>query len=989
MKSFSGRTQRLKLNILAAFLLVAGVVGLLFTGREHLKPPLSRCMTDVGYMSVYGGNDTYYAIDGGKGRVIKLENGGFAFEIKGAGNAKSFYQAEDICVNESDGSFYVQSVDWDESGFLLASERILHFDTNGKYIDTVYQINYEQKDEVNKHRLFDIEYDSDGLKFLYVDEKNIYWYRINENGSEKIATFEYDRALTMFQNFTQDGNNAVLGVDKRGKIIRFSNKGVEKIYQTPSGNNEVLYSVALDNEHGVYFVDIYNFELKKVTSVSSTEVVTSSSELMDREFAPGEGQLLAVRINDSAEGRVFAAMVDGHIVSMDGQGNVILCEDEFTPVSQLIIKRVAAWTFLIVSLIAAVYFILMVVMQIYANRYKIAPSTQIEAAMALFAIIITMGTIAQTSVSFRENFINNIGQNLEVVAVIGSGEIKEEWISAVNSASDYMNEPYKRMSDYLYRLTTEKHNYDSRYGAEIDIIDSDGRAYSIVFPDNSIGAYFPKEASSKAEIEEVYKHRQAFVSYSSLEAGGSFIYGRAPIFNDEGEVIAVLSIGQDSLKVNLMLEEITKRISLNIILIVIVLMFLVNEIFAYVSERKKFKSTRPEDFTCIGDKKIPVQMLRICAFSVSFVLNMTSSFLSVYTSSFWDESLGIPESLAGAIPLFANNIFVALSALFCPWVQSKVGFRTLTLIGGLCSLSGDFLAGLSVNYISIVLALLLNGLGFGILINSVSIAVGTIDGDEKRQSALTKYNAGCVSGINCGMIAGSFLAGAVAYNQVFFVTTALWAAQLFLFIYLGRFITKKPAPPVQTYNRKTFLFPPSGLCYVFMVSLPYAIMGGFLYFYIPIYASAQGYNEKYVSLLMMIYAACGILLGGNITKLMWKWFDNKSIVVAVAQALLAWIIIAQFKNIWMVSLGVLILGLSFCYGTNVAVEAFLNIKGMERISEDNAMSVYNFSQNMGQSISSIVCGEIMAVGMFKGMGVFAIITAVLTTFYFVVVRRKG
>ena len=143
------------------------------------------------------------------------------------------------------------------------------------------------------------------------------------------------------------------------------------------------------------------------------------------------------------------------------------------------------------------------------------------------------------------------------------------------------------------------------------------------------------------------------------------------------------------------------------VLSIIVIMFLINETFSLADGKKKYEEGTK---ITISGSVVPVYMLRLAAFGVCFVLNMTSSFLSVYTSSFWSKGLGISEAMAGAVPLFANGVFSALSALVCPRLMEKAGFRRLAAAGILCSGAGDLLAGLSRGYPSIVLALLLNGL---------------------------------------------------------------------------------------------------------------------------------------------------------------------------------------------------------------------------------------------------------------------------------------
>ncbi|MBE6002369.1 MAG: MFS transporter, partial [Sarcina sp.] len=402
------------------------------------------------------------------------------------------------------------------------------------------------------------------------------------------------------------------------------------------------------------------------------------------------------------------------------------------------------------------------------------------------------------------------------------------------------------------------------------------------------------------------------------------------------------------------------------VLSIIVIMFLINEGFFLAEGKKEYEEGKE---VTISGRVVPVYLLRIAAFGVCFVLNMTSSFLSVYTSSFWSAGLGISESMAGAVPLFANGVFSALSALFCPKLMEKTGFKGLAAAGILCSGAGDLLAGLSRNYPSIVLALLLNGLGFGILINSISITIGRIDSGKDREAGYAGFNAGCVAGINCGMIVGSILVSFIEYHQVFFITSTLWLSLIFLFWTVGRYIPE--SMPAETVERVRGRISPSALLYSVCVVMPYAAAGSFMYYYLPILVTSGGYSEEYVSLLMMIYAVCGIFLGQTLAPVLWTKLGRRSVLLAIVLALSGWEIIALYPALSMVALAMFFIGVSFSFGVNVMMNAFLSQRGVAQMGQDMAVGVYEFASRTGQCVSPLICSALMGMGFAYGIGVFA------------------
>lgn len=429
-----------------------------------------------------------------------------------------------------------------------------------------------------------------------------------------------------------------------------------------------------------------------------------------------------------------------------------------------------------------------------------------------------------------------------------------------------------------------------------------------------------------------------------------------------------------------------KNIFINVLLVTIALLFLLNEIYVTAKEKRQERKHN-SDVPCIDGKPVPVHVMRLCAFGISFVLNMTSSFLSVYTSGFWTETLGITQALAGAVPLFANSLFVTASALFVPILHEKAGFRFTVAAGVICSCGGDLLAGLSVNYSSIVLALLLNGLGFGLLLNSISISIGRMEPEEKRQTAVSNFNASCMAGINSGMIAGSFLAGAIAYHRIFYVTSVLWALLWLLFAYASRFI---PGKAVGLYKRRGIIqLPWRSLLYNVVLVLPYALTGSFMYYYIPIYTSNLGYSEKYCSLLMILYALCVIVLSTPLSRMIWERLKRRSVYLAVGMALFAWLMIAAATHMIVALIAMLILGISFSFGLNVLVFAFMEDTSAQGINGEDAMSVYNFFNSAGQTVSSIVCGLILGAGMLRGMLVFSGCCVLFIAGYWLLIERAG
>jgi len=88
-------------------------------------------------------------------------------------------------------------------------------------------------------------------------------------------------------------------------------------------------------------------------------------------------------------------------------------------------------------------------------------------------------------------------------------------------------------------------------------------------------------------------------------------------------------------------------------------------------------------------------------------------------------------------------------------------------------------------------------------------------------------------------------------------------------------------------------------------------------------------------------------------------------------ALSGWEIIALYPALSMVALAMFFIGVSFSFGVNVMMNAFLSQRGVAQMGQDMAVGVYEFASRTGQCVSPLVCSALMGMGFAYGIGVFA------------------
>ena len=651
--------------------------------------------------------------------------------------------------------------------------------------------------------------------------------------------------------------------------------------------------------------------------------------------------------NVYAKSDMLFTVYNDEIVAFKANGQVLSREGTFVNGKRL---NLINWSYIAIfglSLLCLGYLALRCICHVLVNKPKISIVAVSEISIVIFTLALSGSIIFGVSNPFQFNYLDHVTGQLKDMAISGANRFNYEWLDGIHNASDFMNEDYTAMSNLLHSMTTEGHDVDSRYGAEINIIDSDGRGYAICYTDNSIGTYYPMASSTYADVQKVYNTGKPLESEPTLAAGGTFLFGYAPIFDKDRKVVAVFSITQDNYRVMEAFGHIITDITISVMLVIIALIFFMNEGFSIIPQMREEKQLGVK-FASIGNNPAPLSMLRIMSFTTAFVLNMTSSFLSVYTSSFWNETLGIPQAMAGAIPLFANRIFAASCALLCPTLHRKLGYRYLTMIGVILSTLGALLSGLSQSYSSICLALLLNGLGYGILLNSGFIALGMVEPADKRRIGFVGYSVAEDAGTNIGTIIGAFLAGFFAYYQVFFITSVLWGLHVFMFWRVGRQIVRPVEANIDTTQRgltkNRIHFPFKAILFLLICTVPYAMIGKFASYSIPIIVNGLGYSPKYTSLLLVIRAVCIIALSKSLAGIMWAKLNKKAIIPAYLIALLGWLFIANSTDLRIMSVAMVLIGLSFAFGRNMIEWSFLDSNLINGFGKDTALGSVHINE---------------------------------------------
>jgi predicted MFS family arabinose efflux permease len=159
---------------------------------------------------------------------------------------------------------------------------------------------------------------------------------------------------------------------------------------------------------------------------------------------------------------------------------------------------------------------------------------------------------------------------------------------------------------------------------------------------------------------------------------------------------------------------------------------------------------------------------------------------------------------------------------------------------------------------------------------------------------------------------------------------------------LGRFIKAKPV-----------------WSFVALIQNPYIIFGSFVFYFLPLYCDSHGYNETICSALIMLYSEIAVLAGPSMTKWMKKHLGPFAMYAALLLNVVALGWFAVQHNLFGIVITLIVMGFSAAFGKPVQQDYYLDLNESKQLGEDQAMGVYNFTENIGESLGPIVFGRLM------------------------------
>lgn len=918
-----------------------------------------------------------WIIDQERSRVVKIDQEGkAAFALKSTlREADTFWYAEDLAFGP-DGTVYLLDASWDETGSRVGRECILSYSAGGVYEDTLMEVVYEE-DLPDKHELFALQYREDGLYYVQSGEEGFSVQSVPVFGgeSEEHVFYPYEGAFNLIQDYAFSPDcRTVYALDKRGQILKGTDGKLTVLYDTKEdleyAGRTAFYRIAADRGDRLYVTDI-------------RQNLICCLEDGGLEVWMDQGQVLSVTSAVRTDGStVLGVRLDSGIVMLDPERGQEICGDTFPKRGDFLMRETAFQGAFILLLLSGLWMLLRLAVLLRGVRVSEVQKSGILAAgtAAVVSVIIVSQMLNQFAGVYREELMNR----LYTMAYTISGMVDAGSVERIRTSEDYMGEDYQELIHALEMgMNREDDSVREMYCNVLRY--EDGEGYAIAYLDNSIGTYYPRDEAETQELKYIYETGEEVRNDGKNDETGSYIYVRTPVQDEKGAVAGVIEIGTTSEVITGKVDEMRRSVMLIVIMVVLIVLFLFGEILSFFDMQAKYREEQKA-----GRPGMPMHMLRCSIFITYMAFNVASSFLPVYAAGFVTDSLGIPRELAASLPITLNMIFIGATSLFCARVLLRFSFRLVAAASACVCMAGDAMMFAGQSYLWIVAGLILNGIGVGMITNSVNMFIAGSSDEKVREDGFSLFNAGSLSGINCGMMLGASLAGVVGQRMVFGCSAAAWGVVAVLFFFMGKYMggSGQEQQPKEKKNMGRFLASRGVIPYLLLIQFPYVVINSFVFYYVPIYGDARGFSETIVCLFLMLNSLCSVYLSVAVTGFAVRRLGEWSIYLSSVLSFAGLLLFGWKSTVPVLVFVLLLLGLASSFGSSVRQLYFTKLPGVRDYGEESAMGVFSFMDSAGESAGPVLFGSMMAgPGILPGLAGFVAVSGVMNAAYAVLFGR--
>jgi len=956
-----------------SFFALVLIVGLLFINMNSelllVNPFSSITLSDIVF-ATKDGNDNQVIIDSSGQRVIRLDdNNKVNLVILGDSISGDGFKEAKRVITDRDNNIFVYSIIKENSGYRVQTEEIIEYSAKGKLVGTVVSIQHDTPVLVGQM-----------LKMLIYEGQIAYCmndkisFSIFDKGNSLIHTYPFEKGVSSVVNFAFDENlENIYYASKHGEVYQYNEfEDDTVIYES---KEKLLLSipreVTVDQEGNVYFSDIGLRVVSKIMPEGIAEPViyegVVGEDIVSKYiyyFANANNGLIAVTTDYTA------SVIDGE-----------LSFTESAPLNQFLFwLTLFMWLILLMILVIGIYFLIKIGRFI---KYKGSKVFIITASTILAVALVACTLLLIVLPDFQGRLLDSELNRAQAISSITSMLLPKEAYKNIDSPSDYLEEDYLAVRETVNGIFLSESSGISDFYCVLYSIQNGAITLSYSLQED-IGANYPYDWEFEdSDEEEIINTGEGKVYREFSTNEGSFLFVLNPIVDEDGTVIGLIEVGKDLEAFNELTNKMIFELFLNVFVMTIVVVLVALEFIIFNKGRQEYKVLKKERKDKKGSIVLPVDLLRIIAFGIFFVTNMTTSFLPLYAMRIAESEVlfSIPKEVYAAIPIAAEVAFGALFSIFGTFFIRKLGHKGSAIFGSILFTLGLFIRLLLPNIWLLTLGNAIIGSGWGIILLLLNTLIANSKGDEKNKG-FAGQNAAALSGISCGIVFGGFLINWLSYSMVFIIA-AIISLNILLhviryFTYSVREVNANRDLEEAKMNIIGFLLGKGVLGFFIMIVLPVIAGGYFLYYMFPILGNEYGLSESYVGYAYLIIGLCVILFSGLLTEYFVKKISKQyALVLSALLYAVAFISVANYQNISALLLALILLGLADSFGLPIQTSYYTDIESVKKYGYERAMGVYSLFENIAQTGGSFIFSYVLLIGVKNGLIVVALTMTIL------------
>lgn len=961
--------KRWKVGILLFLVLMVTV----WWNRDLLEiNPFQPVTADTVYRVINGGDDSLFVADQSGKRLYRVnKDRQVEFILEGTRSQNGFFDAKQMYAG-TDGSIYLLDVRRAGSR-KMEQERILKYDRNGKMVQVVADIQYDEDERVYKNTINRIdELNGEIVWFQFIGDG---FSIMSENG--ELRHFPYEEAEQYLVDFAVNPSTGFCAyLTKRGEIYEEQADGsFRKMYAADVDTFQIPWYIDYSADGKLYFADIGTRGIYLAENETTASLVMNMNGSVDpEELSEEELKDSPIYYNFDIEDRLATTDTYGVISVKSGEEAEYLTE--FSLTNSLMMRSAAVWAGAILCVLAAVVLLFYGICQVFRSKDQFVHIVAgMLAGTAILTALFTMIVLKDWTTRMTEEITGRTTSVSGLAAQLIPGDKLEN----IHSIQDYEGEDYQAIRSVARAIFASGEMQINDLYCVIYRI-QDGMITSTYSIEDYVGAIYPYDWSFEGSDEQHILETHEQMTYMGLSSSeGSFIFTNSPILNSAGEAVGIMEVGTDLYNFQqdnwrMVLEIMTSAAVLAITMILIVSELL---IFGRGQEKRRAAVAAGGDKTCI-----PVAMLRIQVFLIFFITNIPKAFLPIYImkQAETESVFGLSPAMLVSIALSAEVLFGALTSFGGSAVLRGIGRRKTAIIGSILFVVGLCMRAVVPTITSFIIGNGVMGAGWGFLLLIIQVMIAEKDPQEKSEG-FTGYTAASLGGVNCGVVFGAFLINWMTYRSALMIVGVLSFLSLFfsvLYIFDGcervgnsEVMEKETASEKQLQGSMStvkFLMSPHVLLYFIGIVIPVVAGGYFLSYLYPLLGEELGMTETNIGYSYLINGVCIICLGGFLTKQLIRRIGQKgSLALAAVLYAGAFLLYAVWPGIPTLMVLLVLLGASDSYGLPAQSTYYTDMKEVQNYGYDRAMGVYSLFENMSQVFGSFIFGVIYVNGVAMGL----------------------